>query len=80
MNRSFPTSASRMIERADDVRECTICGDCIRYRICDCVASCYERLDQRGRRRPKPKPAAMPKANETKPVETKATEATESKQ
>ena len=64
MNRSFPTSASRMIERADDVRECTICGDRIRYRICDCVASCYERLDQRGRRRPKPKPAA---------TETKAT-------
>ena len=69
MNRSFPTS--RMIERADYVRTCTLCGDCIRYRMCDCVASLYERPDQRPRR---PKPAIMPKATETKAAATKAAE------
>jgi len=69
MNRSFPTS--KMIERADNVRTCRDCGDRIRYRMCDCVASLYERPDQRPRR---PKPAIMPKATETKAAPTKAVE------
>ena len=67
MNRSFPTSVARMIERADNARTCRECGDQIRYRMCDCVASLLERPDQRPRR-PKPK------ATVTKPTETKATE------
>jgi len=67
MNSSFPTSASRMIERADYVRTCRDCGDQIRYRMCDCVASLYERPDQRPRR---------PKAAVNKPAATKAIETT----
>jgi len=76
MNRSFPTS--KMIERADNARTCRECGDQIRYRMCDCVASLLERPDQRPRR---PKPAVMPKATETKATAAKPTETpAESKQ